>query len=210
MRRADQLSEPLIDPVTLRCAHMLSRANAEKLARHAKDHGKELRCPTCRAIFDMTRVSRPVPFVVESLDALQVRCFASPACGWVGGRGELVRHYTRQCLEAFTRCSCGYAGRRGTAHPAWCPRVLVECPGPRCGVKRPRAELDLHLRACASARNVRASCASRLCSFTGSYDEVCAHHRVCGFLGERPMPVFERPTPSARLTRSTRRNSSAA
>lgn len=187
-------SEPLVDPITLRCSHMMSKASAEKLARHAKEHGKDLRCPTCRARFDPARVQRAVPFVLESLDGLQVRCIAAPACDWSGDRGELAAHFVTRCPEAIVRCSCGHIGRRAAEHPAWCPRLEIECPSPRCGEKVARADLHQHIKGCAGAGNVRAGCASRLCSFAGSYAVVYKHQKTCGFLGPRPIPIFPRST----------------
>lgn len=169
---------------------MLSRVNAERLAEKAADR-RPLICPICRAKFDMKRVSRAVPFVLEALDALEVECIAAPACGWTGGRGSLQKHFVEECAQAITRCSCGHHDRRFQAHPPWCPMIPAVCPGRGCRQLYARGDLHRHMRRCDKAGETAAACASRLCSFGGTYHEVLKHQSVCGFLGKQPIPVFE-------------------
>ena len=66
---------------------MLNRANAVALAEQADEQSKAPRCPMCRATFRLERVTRAVPFVIESLDAIVVKCVASPACEWTPRSG---------------------------------------------------------------------------------------------------------------------------
>ena len=196
---SDLSSSPFVDPIILRCSHMISLANAAALAERAAETEKTPRCPMCRAALRLDRATRAPAFVIESLDAIPVRCVASPACEWVGPRGNLKDHWTLHCQEAITQCSCGHYGRRGLAHPPYCPKIMVDCPG-SCGVRVMRSRLARHVQECLKAAGVEARCASRLCAFIGTMAQVYDHGRHCGFLGKYPVPSpLHRPHASTAL-----------